>query len=640
MDRAEHSKRQDWSLEAAHDILPLITPLLDYTVRTLLDQANILRDSVLIQAECIHFEAYVHVSAIMWRVVFKELRGLTNSKGLELHPMELNELYEYLYDLGTILQGDTCLRIFEIGFRPWPHVYKDKGRSKKFYGAVDRNLTDDLEVLRLNDNREDAETYKTIMRAALRCFGMGIIDSLEFTMKDYLRQTDGPMRNDLREAWEQKAVEKMVCHNNFAERPFAVVKEFWRMYPTLSLHNLSWLSHSMVNGTHRCAEVYGADAKGMPVTTRLAGIALTAHPKLKNAVSKLCSVRRKSSGVITKMARIAHKSDKAAQVTIRRQKATEKYDAQVKKQARTAASRDKAEQTAVNNLCTDLHELILQLKSRKHNKESRITFLKDQVYARIAGEHPRLYPGLGPEWRKVGGKIRISAPSKNQTDEDYLQKLVAGMIKEDSLTCGINDAVQGSDKQEYIRLLPSIAQEFTNPVAVAFKHEFSKKIADLATPIDDPVYIALHTQYSGAILYDNETRASQKLFRIAAIQFVRSFASNRPSCWEATCEPVYRDQASGSFVVPQEHKVEGSNILLATALQGYALTEYPNGIGEEGVHLPWVDNYIAHFKHVVEPSFMPKVDSPVDGPSTPLQPMRSGRSSRSSRIQSSSDPAS
>ncbi len=101
---------------------------------------------------------------------------------------------------------------------------------------------------------------------------------------------------------------------------------------------------------------------------------------------------------------------------------------------------------------------------------------------------------------------------------------------------------------------------------------------------------------------------------------------------------MYRDSASGIYLVPQEHKVEGSNVLLATALQGYALTEYPDGIGEEGVHVPWVDNYIAHFKHVVEPSFMPKVDWPIDGPSTSLQPVRSTRSARSSRIQSSSDP--
>ncbi len=81
VDRAEHSKRQDWSLEAAYDIFPLLELLLNYTVRTLLLESNILRDSVLMLAECLHFEAYVHVCTIMWRLVFKELRGLTNSKG-------------------------------------------------------------------------------------------------------------------------------------------------------------------------------------------------------------------------------------------------------------------------------------------------------------------------------------------------------------------------------------------------------------------------------------------------------------------------------------------------------------------------------------------------------------------------------
>ena len=73
---------------------------------------------------------------------------------------------------------------------------------------MDRNLTVDLEVLRLDDTREDAETYETIILAVLRCFGMGIIESLEFTMKNYLRQTDGPMRNELREPWEKKQWKK------------------------------------------------------------------------------------------------------------------------------------------------------------------------------------------------------------------------------------------------------------------------------------------------------------------------------------------------------------------------------------------------------------------------------------------------
>ncbi len=73
VNRAETSKRQDWSLEASYDIFPLVEPLMSYTVGTLLDEANLLRDSILVTLECVHFEAYVHVNAIMWRVVFKWL---------------------------------------------------------------------------------------------------------------------------------------------------------------------------------------------------------------------------------------------------------------------------------------------------------------------------------------------------------------------------------------------------------------------------------------------------------------------------------------------------------------------------------------------------------------------------------------
>ncbi len=60
------------------ELYPLLDPLLDYEVKGLLDDPNISRDSVLIQMECLYFEACVHVGAIMWRVLFKELRGLTN----------------------------------------------------------------------------------------------------------------------------------------------------------------------------------------------------------------------------------------------------------------------------------------------------------------------------------------------------------------------------------------------------------------------------------------------------------------------------------------------------------------------------------------------------------------------------------
>jgi hypothetical protein len=166
------------------------------------------------------------------KVVFDALRV-----GIELNPLELNSLYEHLYDLGTMLQTNACLELFEEGFRPWPHIYKDKGRATKFYKAIDRDLTEDLQRLRPPLEREDASKDTGIMCEVFGCFGTGIIDSLEYTLKDYLRQTNGALRNDLREEWEKDAVEKMVCHNNFAERPFATVKAFWRMYPSLSLYN-------------------------------------------------------------------------------------------------------------------------------------------------------------------------------------------------------------------------------------------------------------------------------------------------------------------------------------------------------------------------------------------------------------------
>ncbi len=149
-------------------------------------------------------------------------------------------------------------------------------------------------------------------------------------------------------------MKEMVSHNNYAERPFAVVKALSRMYPLLSLCNLSQLTHSIVNGTHRCAEKYRISNGLEQIETRLAGMALTANPAIKAAVNTLCSVRRKSIGAVTKLCREAHKVDNAAQVSHRKAKAILKYNALIKQQATKAAKRDKAEMTATSNFCLDL----------------------------------------------------------------------------------------------------------------------------------------------------------------------------------------------------------------------------------------------------------------------------------------------
>jgi hypothetical protein len=94
--------------------------------------------------------------------------------------------------------------------------------------------------------------------------------------------------------------------------------------------------------------------------------------------------------------------------------------------------------------------------------------------------------------------------------------LVKAMVREDEELPGTNNTLPNFT-ENFIRVLPSLSEAFSNPVASELKAEFAKHIADIAAPQDDPIYIQLHGLYIGKILYDFETRASAKLFRIAAI---------------------------------------------------------------------------------------------------------------------------
>jgi hypothetical protein len=117
--RAEHSKRQDWICKASWKFHNLIDPIIGYTVLTVRLGANILRNSILTRLENMHYEAYVHVCAILWKIAFEELRGLTNKKtihdsGVGLNPMKLNDLYDHMWNLGTLLQSDDSFTVWKI----------------------------------------------------------------------------------------------------------------------------------------------------------------------------------------------------------------------------------------------------------------------------------------------------------------------------------------------------------------------------------------------------------------------------------------------------------------------------------------------------------------------------------------------
>jgi hypothetical protein len=339
-------------------------------------------------------------------------------------------------------------------------------------------------------------------------------------------------------------------------------------------------------------------------------------------------------GKITAYMRAATRADKYEQDEVRKRKGDERYAANVRKKAKHAAKRDHAEEILGTSLVTSLADLETQLQARCTSSSARTSFLRDQFHARVSGETPRLYPGIGPEFRSKFGKLKLTPSDATTNKEAYLVALLRAMIEEDGDVLA-NAHYMPKFTENYIRVLPSLTAEYTNPVASELKHEFAKHIADIAAPEDDPVYVELHGKYIGTILYDFETRANAKLFRVTAIQFVRSITASRHSCWEATCEPVVRNPATGAFHVPSNLQVPGSDVTLTHALQGYCLAEYPNGLDAEPTYLPWVQQYVDHFRSIILPKY-PSVflalssntDSPTaheDSPSSTRTPKRRTR---------------
>jgi hypothetical protein len=75
----------------------------------------------------------------MWRMVYRELRALTNDGIMNLSPVELNEVYEQLWNVGTLLRSQDALTILDDQYRPWPKIHDGTEASEKFYKVHDQN---------------------------------------------------------------------------------------------------------------------------------------------------------------------------------------------------------------------------------------------------------------------------------------------------------------------------------------------------------------------------------------------------------------------------------------------------------------------------------------------------------------------
>ena len=138
--------------------------------------------------------------------------------------MELNDLYDHLWNMGTLLQSDDALSILEDNYRPWPRVRFTQAPSRNYYAHLEKNMTSDRGELKQYETRADLDVYRPILLEVINLFGIAIHTSLERTLGKYLKATDGVFRNELREDWELGMVAKLLCTNNPTERPFGVAK--------------------------------------------------------------------------------------------------------------------------------------------------------------------------------------------------------------------------------------------------------------------------------------------------------------------------------------------------------------------------------------------------------------------------------
>ncbi len=124
-----------------------------------------------------------------------------------------------------------------------------------------------MRLLRAYHTREDIAVYETVMGEIFKLFGEGIHESLARTMGNYLEATIGALGNKNKSAWQIEVAARLLCTNNAAESPFATVRAFLHMYPSLKLRTVAGLSAAMINGTHRSiGTAYMPNLTYLPIT--------------------------------------------------------------------------------------------------------------------------------------------------------------------------------------------------------------------------------------------------------------------------------------------------------------------------------------------------------------------------------------
>jgi hypothetical protein len=85
-----------------------------------------------------------------------------------------------------------------------------------------------------------------MLEEAFGLFGAGIHESLQHTMGKHTLD-DLKSKKNLSQ-WELDDSKRLLSHNNFAERPFAMAKALMKTFPSLKLSNAAAIASAKANG--------------------------------------------------------------------------------------------------------------------------------------------------------------------------------------------------------------------------------------------------------------------------------------------------------------------------------------------------------------------------------------------------------
>ena len=407
-------------------------------------------------------------------------------------------------------------------------------------------------------NKPDVEQYTVALREIFDLFGQGIHESLARTCSDYLEEHDGKFANS---KLSEKAVERtapLVCHNNHAERPFAVIKSMAKLYPSMRLDALTHLARARLNGTFKVV------GKG---PTALFGACVLAPPEVQKVMSELCSVRSCSLGAVVKLKRADRNNDWKDGTEMRKKKRADKKTKEERLLLKRAAAANDAQEA---ELLETPAAVVLELRSLDTMK-SKMALLTHEFDSRVnrGREYPMSLIGMESRLSSKGFKLRKTPMESKPTSTrkfEYMKELVLAMVGHDHAVGRVNAV--GVVEFKGPRINPVISARSTSAACITLKEEYQQSQIEAARPVDDPLLLELEEKYLGKILYDNDgknmtfggKKKKHKLtYRIAKVQWGDI---GGPPYYEATCVPVEKG-TTGTWEIAAECRVDGSDTVYA-----------------------------------------------------------------------------